>query len=323
MTVQEYIQSKLIQLQHPFELPKPQTQDELKAAILKLLLSKKFRKYSASDELIEKLKTAIDLNVANNDPINVTFLHGAYKLWRLEEAPEADWAELFALMHYTNWLKPICEIYEPGVWFDLFVDDLIVPHLQTASSEDVKKYLDSYRSIIAFLEPYQPKNFKMTVTTVGSRFTSPQAFEDSLKESIRLKQQELPHGLPVLTDQDIARSELNTNASDEQRKDPHWREKVVLIEAAYSRTKAEPGYHKVDNKILAFTSSIPNVAISVGSTKDSIAKYWVGVGVLKPKGDSFRQIVLSPKQLKATNYEWQAVDFGLTGKNFKKIRVAT
>jgi hypothetical protein len=47
-------------------------------------------------------------------------------LWRIDEAPEADFAELFSSMYYVKWLKPVCEIYKPGVWFDFFVDDLIL-----------------------------------------------------------------------------------------------------------------------------------------------------------------------------------------------------
>ena len=321
MTAKNYIQTKLDDLEKPLGIQKPTNRDELVGAIFRTLMSKKFRKTSANETLQEHIKEAIKIRLEKNEPINITFLHGAYKLWRLEEAPEVDWAELFALMHYAKWLKPICEMYEPGVWFDLFVDDLIVPHLGTASVEDVNTYLKSYHELVVFLGNFLPDNFKMSITTVGSRFDSIEAFEKSLKESIELMQLELPDGLPVLTDTDKARAELNTNPSAEQLQDSKWREKVVLVETAYSRTKAEPGYHNASDKILAFTSSIPGRAIAVGSTKDSIAKFCVGVGALKPAKDNFRQIVLTPKQLESLGFSWQNIDLDINGKNFKRIRV--
>lgn len=61
--------------------------------------------------------------------------------------------------------------------------------------------------------------------------------------------------------------------------------------------------------------------LSVGTTKDSIMKFWVGVGVLKPKEDSYRQIILSLGQLKKNDFRWEKVELGLRGKNFQKIRI--
>lgn len=323
MTAQEYIQSKLDELKQPLRVEKPSGDKTITDTIFKSLMSKKFRKYSANEALQAHVRNAIKISVEKNEPINVTFLHGAYKLWRLEEAPEIDWAELFAHIHYVKWLKPICEAYEPGVWLDMFVDDLIVPHLGTASTEDVSAYLNSYSEMEDFLHTFLPQNFRLTITTVGSRFPSKIAFEKSLQESIRLKQSELG-GLPELTDVDKARAELNTNTTEIQLQDAKWREKVVLIETAYSRTKAEPGYHKDAGKIIAFTSSIPGVAIAVGSTKDSIAKFWVGVGTLRKVLGSYRQIVMTPKQLENAKFEWEDVNIpGLKGKNFSRIRVIT
>src|SRR5216684_4350329 len=136
MNPQDYLLSKLQALSQPGDLPHPAQADELVEQIFMLIMSKKFRKYSANDALMAHIKGAIRLAIEQHQPINVTFFHGAYKLWRLEESPQADWAELFALMYYTRWVKPVCEIYPPGVWFDFFVDDLIVPKLDNVPISD-------------------------------------------------------------------------------------------------------------------------------------------------------------------------------------------
>jgi hypothetical protein len=323
MTAQDYIQTKLEELKKPLGLPRLAGNEELVDAIFRALMSKKFRKYSANDELKKQVRNAIRLNVENNEPINVTFLHGAYKLWRLEETPDADWAELFSLMFYSSWVKPICEIYEPGVWFDFFVDDYIITRLDNIPKEDVQSYIDSYQTLINFLKSYQPNNLKMTITTVGGQFASEEAFDKSLYSNLEKLTKETPGGLPVLNDAQVAMVELNTKPADEQLKDPMWREKVYHLHNAYMATKAEPGYHKGrPEKIMAFTQPLPlGTTISVGTTKSSIMKFWIGVGVLQQIQDGFKQIILSPSQLEKTSFDWQDVNIGIEGKNFKAIRV--
>jgi hypothetical protein len=187
---------------------------------------------------------------------------------------------------------------------------------------DIQAYLESYQSLVDFLKPYQPSNLNMTITTVGSRFATEEAFNESLRANLEKLTAETPGGLPVLSDAQRTMIELNTRPTDEQLSDPRWREKVFHLHNAYGPTKAEPGYHRNrPEKILAFTSSLP-MAIAVGTTKGSIMKFWIGAGVLKPKGDSYSQDILSPSQLEKTEYDIEDVNIkGLNRKNFKKIRI--
>lgn len=323
MTAQEYIQSALDGLKESVELPQPSNQAELVEAIFKLVTSKKFRKYSLTEEYAAHIKNSIKENVQANKPINLTFLGGCYKLWRLDEAPESDWAELFAHIYYTRWVKPVCAIYEPGVWFDFFLDDVIVSRINNLPESDIEAYRSSRQRILDFLKPYQPSNLNMTLTGVGSLFESREVYEKELEQSIKKLSSELPGGLPVLTEAQLAMTTLNTKATQEQLADPKWREKVELVHKAYMQVKGATGYSAPSSKIRVFTQPFPNgTCIAVGTTKDSIAKFWVGVGALKPKDGSFRQLVLSPSQLKDSIFSWQDTKLNnLPGKNFSKIRV--
>ena len=323
MTAQDYIQSALQQLKEPLSLPQPKTEEELIDAIFRLVTSKKFRKYSLTEEYSDYIRNAITENVQTGAPINLTFLGGCYKLWRLDEAPEADWAELFAHIYFSRWAKPICAIYKPGVWFDFFLDDIIVPRINNLTENDVETYRASRQNILDFLKPYQPDNLKMTLTGVGSLFKSRQDYEKQLEDSIKKMSSELPGGLPELSDAQLATVALNVKAKPDQQADPKWREKVELVHSAYMVVKGNTGYSTQTNKIRVFTQPFSNgTCIAVGTTKDSIAKFWAGVGVLKPRDDSFRQIILSPKQLEEAKFGWQETKLsGLSGKNFSRIRV--
>jgi len=323
MTAQEYIELALSQLKEPVELPQPKTQDELIEAIFRLVTSKKFRKYSLTAEYAAHIKNSIKENVQDSKPINLTFLGGCYKLWRLDEAPESDWAELFAHMYFTRWVKPVCAIYEPGVWFDFFLDDIIVSRINNLPESDVEIYRASRQKILDFLRPYQPDNLKMTLTGISSLFESRDIYEKELEQSIKKLSSELPGGLPALTEAQLATTALNVKATPEQLADPKWREKVELVHSAYMAVKGATGYSTASNKIRVFTQPFPNgTCIAVGTTKDSIAKFWVGVGALMPKDGSFRQMILSPSQLEKAQFDWENTDFSeLFGKNFSKIRI--
>jgi hypothetical protein len=323
MTAQEYIESALQQLQEPVVLPQPQTQNEMAEAIFLLVTSKKFRKYSLTAEYAAHIKNSIKENVQAGKPINLTFLGGCYKLWRLDEAPETDWAELFAHIYYTRWVKPVCAIYEPGVWFDFFLDDVIVSRINNLPESDVEAYRTSRQEVLDFLKPYQPNNLNMTLTGTGSLFESREVYEAKLEQNIKKLASELPGGLPKLTDAQLATTALNVRATPEQLADPQWREKVELVHCAYMIVKRATGYSTSSNKIRVFTQPLPNKnCIAVGTTKDSIAKFWAGVGALQPRDGSFRQVILSPKKLEAAEFDKQDIKLNnLLGKNFSKIRV--
>jgi hypothetical protein len=323
MTAQEYIQSALDELKALNELPQPKNEADLVETIFRLITSKKFRKYSLTEEYATYIKNSITENVQANKPINLTFLGGCYKLWRLDEAPESDWAELFACMYYSRWVKPVCAIYAPGVWFDFFLDDVIVSRINNLPESDIEAYRTSRQQILDFLKPYQPANLRMTLTGISSLFESREVYETQLEESIAKLSSTLPGGLPELTDKQRATTTLNVKATPEQLADPKWREKVELVHSAYMAVKGATGYSTTSNKIRVFTQPFPNgTCIAVGTTKDSIAKFWAGVGALQPRDDSFRQIVLSPSQLENATFDWQAVALpALEGKNFKQVRV--
>lgn len=317
MTPQQYIQQELEKLRefHPRKV----AQEELAAEIFRLLMSKKFRKWAASPQLIAQMKRAIQLNIDAKQPINLTFPHGAYKLWRLEEAPLPDWAELFTAMYYTKWLKPICEIYPPGVWFDYFVDDLILPKIDNISFEEIEAYLAEYQKILNVLKSYQPKNFRMTITRFESLFSSRDAFEKSLQEYVK----KLSLTKPTFTDESLHVVELNARPTKMQLKDPRWKEKIRLVHDAYIAMKRDLGYYFQPSKIPVFNQPLPSgMFLAVGTTKTSIAKFWVGVGALKKTKDGYIEYVLSPKQMESKKITKENISVpSLDFKNFHSIRI--
>ncbi len=320
MKAQEFIEKKLEKLRSTEKTEVSFNSDkDLTDYIFKKLMSKKFRKFSVNLEYIPQIHGVIENSIKNNLPIKLIFPFGAYKLWRLEETPEADWAELFTLMYYVKWLKPILEVYKPGILFDFSSDDVIVERINNIPKKDTEDYAKSLNMIFDFLKNYLPKNIKFSLTPVSSHYTT-EEFEETLKEKISEMENQLG-GLPVLNDHTRGMVELNVRLKPGQDKDPLWREKVELLHQAYYTLPKRRAYNNTKEKIKVFCIKMDN-CIPVGTTKTSVAKFWPGVGVLKKKDDEFIEYVLSPSQLEKSEFIFEDISIeGLVGKNFNKIRI--
>lgn len=287
--------------------------------IYRSIMSKKFRKFSVTPEFDQHVREVIENSVGKNEPLKFSFPFGGYKLWRLEETPEADWAELFTLMYYLKWLKPISENYAPGIWFDFVSDDVIVERMNNIPKVDTESYARSFNELIDFLKAYSPENSKITLTAVSSFYTQ-EEFEEDLKDKIEVMQNQLG-GLPVLDDKHKKQVELNVKLKPGQHNDPLWREKTELLHQAYYTVSKRRPYNRAKDKILVFPTKMKD-CIAVGTTKTSVVKFWVGVGALEKRSDGFIETILSPSQLEKSVFDRAPISIvGLKGKNFNKIKV--
>lgn len=313
MTAKDYILKRLEEIKDI----KVNPTDSLVDFIFSIVMSKKFRKYSVPAQAQELFRTAIELNIKNNEPIKIAIPFGSYKIWRLEESPEVDWAELFAMIYYAYWLKPITDVYKPGVWFDFCADDAILERMNNIPKSDTEKYKKGFRDLIVFIEHYLPNNFKYTLSPVGERYSSEQEFLNDLEA----KMKELSQKARVeLTDQQIQTMKFNIKPKPGQ--EINFQENYLLHDAYMDVSKRRP-YHKRPDKILISSTPFGNrTSLPVGTAKSSVVKFQTGTGVLEKKGDSFIENIYSPSQVEKAKYIWEAVAISdLMGKNFKQIRI--
>ncbi len=312
MKVEEYIEQRLKGIKEK----NVQQNGKLPDFIFAAIMSKKFRKYSVSPEANVLIRKAIELNIQNNEPIKIALPFGSYKLWRLEESPEPDWAELFAMIYYAHWLKPITDAYKPGVWFDFCGDDAILELMNNIPESDTEKYKMAFRGIIKFMQNYLPENFKYTFSPVSERYNSKEEFLDDLNKQVaELKQKgEIP-----LTPQDIEMTRFNIKPLGEEI---DFQKNRLLHDAYMAVSKRRP-HHKSPDKILVSATPFGNrTSIPVGTTKTSVVKFQTGAGVLKKEKDSFVEYIYSPSQLESASFTKEDVSIpGLDSKNFKSIKI--
>lgn len=326
MNAQEYILAQLEALKAPLSSEvQPKDDKEMADAVLRALMSKKFRKFAIPERNQAIIRAAVEMNIAEREPLKISWPFGGYKLWRFEESPEVDWAELFSIMYFVRWLKPVCALYPKGVEFTFWVDEVVIARMNNIPQADLDIYQKSFADLLAFIKPWLPSNCRFEVFLERSQYESNEAFEEGLAvEMEKLKQARATDPKPL---SDAARRsiEMNVKLTPEQAKDPLWMEKVDLMHYAYynlqeQQKRIRPSYTTAN--ITAFTTFFEPNVIPIGTTKTSIAKFWVGVGALQRREDGFIETILSPSQLEKAKAVWEPVEVkGLEGKNFKKIRL--
>ena len=326
-TPQAYI---LDQLEDLRAVPLPTSNQISDAAMTEsvyaMLMSKKFRKYSVPENNQKIIKKAITKNIASGEPIKISWPFGGYKLWRLEESPEPDWAELFTIMHIVNWLKPVSALYAPGVTFTFWVDEVVISMMNNISQEDLDTYQKKFIDLLKFIESKIPANIRFEVFLERSQYESQEAFVSLLQAEMDTLQQIREREMYSLSPSAKRSIEMNVRATPQQLQNPLWMEKVDLMHYAYynlqeKQHRVRPTY--TSDNITAFSVFFEPNVIPIGTTKNSIAKFWVGVGILEHRKDSYLETILSPSQIEKTPTRWEPVTItGLTGKNFSRIRVA-
>lgn len=324
MTAQEYILSTLKALTKPIVM-EDIGNTHIEEAIYAKVMSKKFRKYSVPPKNQAIIKAALEQNIANKESLQIAWPFGGYKLWRLEETPEPDWAELFTIIYLARWLKPVCAMYPYGATLTFWFDEVVISKLNNIPQDDLDAYQKSFMSLLTFIKPWLPSNLKFEIFLERSQYENEAAFEAGLATEMEsLKQMREANPKPLT--EDAKRSiEMNVKLTPEQAEDPQWREKVDLMHYAYynlqeKQNRVRPSYTAAN--VTAFTTFFEPNVIPIGTTKTSIAKFWVGVGALKKDRESFKEYILSPKQLESAHFDWENVQIdGLQGKNFSKIRI--
>ena len=301
----------------------------IEAFIYAALTRKKFRKWKIDESSQKRVREAVGLNVAAGQPIKFVFPFGGYKLWRLRSAPEVDWAEFFTLAYYIQYLSPIVTAYKPGVDLCFSSDDIIIYRMDNIAEADTDRYYSSFRKLIGCFTSSLPDNFRLSITRIGDLYPDKGVFEKELAVNIEKQQAAYDSMDPIRKEKMLKTSRLNINFTGAE----DWvslslaqqEEKVkmgVMYHDAYGKVSRRVEFVRGKDKIVLFTTPIPD-AIALGTTNNSVTKFWTGSGILEINGDQLENRIVSPSRLieaSALPHD-QALCTLIPLANFKEISV--
>jgi hypothetical protein len=330
-SVNEYLKSMLLTSRHELtdEEKKKIKKLGLEAWILSRLMSKKFRKTKAATEWMERTKTAISMAFSANKPLPVYFFQGAYKLWRLPSAPTADWAEFFNISYLLEYIAPIAAAYKPGVDLVYYMHTLLMEVHDNLPTKDIDAYIQSFEILMGMFQKQCQANIRLKILKDADIYPRNEYFK--ALESGLIEAEKIYKEFPDDKKADYRRmSELNIKwdgkepwhlLTKKQREEKLHKSALYEISATLSLPRVMEKVKAITN-VLVFTKGNP-MMVGIGSTKTSIAKYWVGFGVLEQDSKGFYERVLTPsqfEQIKDKPHEVVKVDVVRT-KNFNKIWV--
>lgn len=334
MSPQEYLEQKLKNCAH-YELTKEDRQRiesvGLRTFLFEQITRKKFRRWKLPDVARVKIEGALNYCLPKDEPLQVRLRFGGYKLWRLESCPEVDWAEFFTIAHIASYLAPILAAYKPGAKMFFMSDDVFVESLNNVSKESTERYYQTFTSLCGMFQKYFPENFTVEMKRHSSLYPSQEAWREEFESKIKEIEGTWKNGLSDEKIQSaLATSALNiqwdgvkdlTKLSEEEKvkkieRGAMLHEALVKVPTIRAFSDTNPAMFSI------FGSQLPSV-ISIGTTKSSITKFWVGTGVLEERDGNYYDRILSPKQIehmKDIPFEEIATSF-VPLKNFSKIKV--
>ncbi len=329
MEVEKYLENQL-KLAGKYQL----TDDDKKVLeqgmaifAMKKLMSKRFRKWKLDPACIERTQKAVELQIEKNEPIKVIYFQGGYKLWRFPTSPEADWAEFFNIAYVLNYLAPIAAAYKPGIDLTYYCHTLLMETHDNLTTEEIKAYMASLQHLFDEFGKYTPRNIKMSILRDADIYS-----REEYIEALEKGKDKAAEDIKSWTEAKIADFERMAQLNIKWNGREDWtklnskekQEKIHLAalyeQAATSNLPKVMETVKAPNIVLLFTKASP-IFIGIGSTYTSMAKHWVGYGVLEVHKDSYISRILTPSQYETTrsNPKKVLLTSSSLGKNFANI----
>lgn len=301
--------------------------------LYRTLTRKPYRKWSIPPEGTYAIREAINNSINQQKPIRLTFFFGGYKLWRFSGSPEVDWAEFFTLCYYAEYLAPVVFAYPPGVQVTFWsAHPSIMRQMSNISETNSQRYYESFQSLLGLLRVGWPNNFLIELRSVSELYPDAAEYEAELHGLTSQLEQHYKTLTTERRQKKITTSSLNiqwsgnddwSKLSEKERQGKI--ERGPIIHDAYCRlTKLKSALRGLGKIVISTTPlTLPSTSIALGSTKNSITKFWTGTGVLEERPDGFRDRILSPQQLEQVkSMEARTIDVDLIPlKNFSKIMI--
>lgn len=128
---------------------------DIATKIQNLLLSGKYRKYPITNETRDMLKKSIDYILKNDKPFIFVPSFGGYKHSWTPAYPHTDWAELFNIKSFIDYLTPLHYLSEKRIIVEYLSKDIIVPMMNNIPKEFVDKYINDFKSLIVLANKMQ------------------------------------------------------------------------------------------------------------------------------------------------------------------------
>lgn len=283
---------------------------DISTQVQNLLLSGKYRKFPITDEIREMLQQKVDYILNNDKGFIFVPSFGGYKHSWTPSYPYTDWAEVFNIKCFIDYLTPLYHLTGKRITVEYLSKDIIVPMMNNIPKEFIDKYLDNFKKLISLINQKQVE-IKFELHSSHEDYEKNALFDliNQNKEKVADKFKNLDSNEQ---DKKLKKSENNycwngvknyENISEDEKK------QIVTESRIINET-----FLKVDSELRGGSSkgrknAIPilfrkgvgacdEICLNLCSCTSSTVAFWVGIGILE-----IRENKIIPRIISKLQYE--------------------
>ncbi len=306
--------------------------------ILKILTSGKYRKYPITDKMKKYFLEKINYIIDNNLEFIFVPSFGGYKHSWTPSYPNSEWAEIFNVKCFLDYLTPIHDLSDQNVSIEYLSKDVIVPLMNNIPKNYVEEYIKDLRKIFDLFNQKQNK--------VILKFKSSQ--EDynvnNLFEKIEKEKIDIINSFDKLSADEqlskLKKSENNfcwkgvkdfTNASNKERQQAIYDSRIInetflKIDSRLRGGSANGRPNVIPMLFRNGTGANNEVCLNVCSCNSSKVAFWVGIGILEIRENKIIPRIISKKQFDILKKDLIRINVNITelksiNKNYEYIYV--
>lgn len=281
---------------------------DMSLQIQNLLLSGKYRKFPITDEIREQLKQKVDYILLSDDPFIFVPSFGGYKHSWTPSYPYTDWAEVFSIINFINYLKPLKYLTNKEIIVEYLSKDIIVPMMNNIPKNFVDRYISDFKKIISLFNQKQ-NQIKFEIHSSHEDYDPDVLFRliDKNKESIIDKFNKLD-----LDEQELKlkKAENNfcwngiknyTNITEIEKRNIVMESRIINETFLKIDSELRGGSTKGRKNAIPIlfrkgVGACGEICLNLCSCTSSTVAFWVGIGILEVRENKIIPRIISKSQ---------------------------
>lgn len=135
--------------------------------VLNRLFLQKYSKKSQSEKAKKYTTQKVD-NILNSKlPFIFCFCFGGYKHFWSPTFPEPDWAEIFTIKYFMEYVLPIAKAYEKGVTIEFESEEVVLSYMNNIPQDNLDRYNKIFLELVNYIN--RKSNYPLNLNLILAR----------------------------------------------------------------------------------------------------------------------------------------------------------
>lgn len=312
--------------------------NDTSAQVQSLLLSGKYRKFPLTIETKDMLREKVNYILDNDKEFIFVPSFGGYKHFWTPSYPRADWAEVFNIKCFIDYLTPLYYLTKKKIIVEYLSKDIIVAKMNNIPKEFVDKYIKDFKKLIAVANEIQ-QNIKFEFHSSHEDYDSKLLFslmsqneKEIVNQFNNLNADEQDLKLKKAENNYCFNGIINyENISDKEKKNIIMKSRItnevfLKVDSELRGGSAKGRKNAIPILFRNGVGACNEICLNLCTCQSSTVAFWVGIGILEIRENKIIPRILSKLQFQKLEEKLIKVpinlkELSLINKNFEYIYV--